>query len=80
MPEQLPLSEIRLTKPGRACRWYLCTIEGHTVMQGSEGSRSGARYQARRALLLMLLASANRPHWLCYPDGNTLHRNHSSAE
>ena len=49
MPEQLPLFEIRMRKRGRACRWYLCTIEGHVVMQGSEGSRSAAKYQARRA-------------------------------
>jgi hypothetical protein len=41
MPEQLPLFEIRLRKRGRACRWYLCTIEGHAVMQGS-------RQQVRR--------------------------------
>lgn len=30
-------------------------------MQGSEGSRSAAKYQANRALFLMLLASAYRP-------------------
>jgi len=57
MPEPLPLFEIRMRKRGRACRWYFCTIEGHVVMQGSEGSRSAAKYQARRALFLMLLAS-----------------------
>jgi hypothetical protein len=60
MPEQLPLFEIRLRKRGRACRWYLCTTEGRAVMQGSEGSRVAARYQANRALFLMLLASAYR--------------------
>ena len=80
MPEQLPLFSIRMRKRGRACRWYLCTIEGHVVMQGSEGSRSAAKYQARRALFLMLLASANRPHRLGYPGRNTSRRNHSSAE
>jgi len=80
MPEQLPLFEIRLTKRGRACRWYLCTIEGCAVMQGSEGSRSAAKYQARRALFLMLLASASRAHWLGYPGGNTSLRSRSSVE
>jgi hypothetical protein len=80
MPEQRPLFELRLRKRGWACRWYLCTIEGHAVMQGSEGSRSAVKYQARRALVPMLLASANRPHWLGYPGRNTSRRNHSSAE
>ena len=61
MPHRLPLFEIRLRKRGRACKWYLCTIEGHIVMQGSEGSRAAAKYQANRALFLMLLASAYRP-------------------
>jgi hypothetical protein len=60
MPEQLPLFEIRLRKRGRACRWYLCTTGGHSVMLGVERSRAAARYQAYRALFLMLLASAYR--------------------
>jgi hypothetical protein len=80
MPEQLPLFEIRLRKRGWACRWHLCTIEGHAVMQGSEGRRSAAKYQARRALFLMLLVSANRSHWLGCPGGNTSRRSRSSTE
>ena len=80
MPEQLPLFEIRMRKRGRGCRRYLCTIEGHAVMQGFEGSRSAAKYQAHRALFLMLLASASRPHWLGFPGGNTSRQNRSSAE
>ena len=44
MPEQLPLFEIRLRKRGRACRWQLCTTDGHPIMQGSEGSRAAAKY------------------------------------
>ena len=72
MPEQLPLFEIRMRKRGRACRRYLCTIEGHVVMQGSEGSRSVAKYQARRALFLMLLASATDRTGSAIPAG--LHR------
>lgn len=61
MPDQLPLFEIRLRPRRRVCRWYLCTSEGDAIMQGLEGSRTAARYQASRALFLMLLASAYRP-------------------
>jgi hypothetical protein len=79
MPDQLPLFEINLRKRGRACRWYLCTTEGRTVMQGSEGSRTAARYQANRALFLMLLASAYRTPRLGRPVGSS-RRSRSSAD
>jgi len=70
MPEQLPLFEIRLRKRGRAYRWQLCTADGRAVMQGSEGSRVAARYQANRALFLMLLASVYHPFRVGYSDGS----------
>lgn len=60
MPHELPLFEIRLRPRRRAWRWYLCTTEGRALMQGAEGSRAAAGYQASRALFLMLLASASR--------------------
>jgi hypothetical protein len=72
MPDQLPLFEIRLRKRSRACKWYLCTTEGRAVMRGSEGSRTAARYQAHRALFLMLLASAYRPPGLGHLGGRHL--------
>jgi hypothetical protein len=76
MPDQLPLFEIHLRKRRRACRWYLCTTEGRPVMQGSEGSRTAARYQANRALFLMLLASAyHQPRF-----GRRERRSRSSAD
>jgi hypothetical protein len=79
MPEQLPLFEIRLRKRGRACRWQLYTTEGRAVMQGSEGSRTAARYQGHRALFLMLLASAYRPLRVGHPDEVRSRRSRSSA-
>jgi hypothetical protein len=48
-------------------------------MQGSEGSRSAAKYQANRALFLMLLASAYRPTGLSDPGGSPSRRSRSSA-
>jgi hypothetical protein len=79
MPDQLPLFEIRLRKRGRACRWYLCTTEGYAVMQGSGGSRAAAKYEANRALFLMLLASALRSTRHGRPGGSTPRPNPSSA-
>jgi hypothetical protein len=79
MPEQLPLFEIRLRKRGRACRWYLCTTDGHSIMQGSERSRAAARYQAYRALFLML-ASACRPIRSCDRGKSPSRRSRSSAD
>jgi|UPI000489027C hypothetical protein len=61
MPHQLPLFEIHLSQRRRTFQWCLCTTEGRPVMQGAEGSRVAAKYQADRALFLMLLASAYRP-------------------
>jgi hypothetical protein len=58
MPDRLPLFEIRLRMRRRTCRWYLFAVDGRAIMQGSEGTRAAARYQANRALFLMLLASA----------------------
>lgn len=80
MPDQLPLFEICLRKRGRACRWHLCTTEGQAVMQGSEGSRAAARYQANRAFFLMLLASAYRPSELGGPGGCRSRQSRSSAD
>jgi hypothetical protein len=57
MPDQLPLFEISPTKRRRACTWHLYTTDGRAIMQASEGSPAAARYQANRALFLMLLAS-----------------------
>jgi hypothetical protein len=38
----------------------VCTNEGKAVMRGSESSRSAAKYQADRALFLLLLAAPYR--------------------
>ena len=55
--DQLPVFELALTKRGRTWRWRVCTTEGAVVMQGSEGSRPAAKYQAARALFLLLLSA-----------------------
>ena len=53
--------DIVLKRRGRSrWKWSVRTTDGHTVMCGSECSRSGARYKAERALFLLLCASASR--------------------
>jgi hypothetical protein len=56
MLEQFPVFEPVLKKRGRTWKWYVCTAERKVVMQGSESCRRAARYQASRALLLLLCA------------------------
>ena len=52
--------QVALSKRGKAWRWCVCTIEGNAVMGGSERSRGAARYNANRALFLLLLTSSYR--------------------
>ena len=41
-------------------KWSVRTTDGHTVISGSECSRSAASYKAERALFLLLCASVSR--------------------
>src|ERR1700760_4855905 len=59
--------QIALSRRGKAWRWCVCTVEGRVVMGSSERSRREARYNANRALFLLLLTSSYRP-------GNTVSR------
>ena len=60
MHGQFPIFDVVLKKRRRRWRWFVCTTKGEVVMCGSEGSRSGARYQADRALFLLLLTAPLR--------------------
>jgi hypothetical protein len=57
MPDQFLVFEKVLKKRRRTWRWRLCTAEGDVIMLGSESSRPAARYQADRALFLLLLSA-----------------------
>ena len=50
--------QIALSKRGKAWRWCVCTVEGRVVMGGTERSHRAARYNANRALFLLLLTSS----------------------
>jgi hypothetical protein len=58
--DQFLVFELVLNKRGRTWRWNVCTTEGATVMVGSESSRPAAKYQAERALFLLLLSAPYR--------------------
>jgi hypothetical protein len=60
MHDRFPVFEVVLKKRGRRWRWLVCTTKANAVMCGSEGSRAGARYQADRALFLLLLTAPLR--------------------
>jgi hypothetical protein len=60
MPDPFPTFERVLKKRGRKWRWCVCSSEGMAVMQGSERTRSAAKYQADRALFLLLLTAPYR--------------------
>jgi len=60
MPGQFQTFEAIVRKRRRAWRWYVCTAEGNVVMLGSDPTRPGARYQANRALFMLLLNSPYR--------------------
>jgi hypothetical protein len=57
MPDQFLVFEKVLKKRRRTWRWRVCTPEGDVVMDGSERSRAAARYQADKALFLLLLTA-----------------------
>jgi hypothetical protein len=62
MSSRFPTFEIVLKKGRRTTwRWCICTSEGTVVMRGSETTRPAARYQAERALFLLLLSAPYHP-------------------
>jgi hypothetical protein len=74
---------IAVKKGGRTrWRWRVSTSDGVVVMRGSETTRLTARYQAERALFMLLLSA---PHHLASPpirtsSPNLLSRSMPSSE
>jgi hypothetical protein len=57
MSDPFSVFEVLVNKRGRKWQWRVCTSEGRVVMQGSESSRPAAKYEADRALFLLLLTA-----------------------
>jgi len=68
MTAQFQTFEAIVRKRRRTWRWYICTAEGDLLMLGSDTSRTGACYQANRALFTLLLHSPYRASMTIAPD------------
>lgn len=74
MTAQFQTFEAIVRKRRRTWRWYICTPDGDLVMLGSDSSRLGARYQANRALFMLLLNSSYRARKAVASDASDLDR------
>jgi hypothetical protein len=59
-PDQFQVFEVVLKKRRRKWLWRVSTTDGDAVIGGSEGSRPAAKYNANRALFLLLLSAPYR--------------------
>lgn len=57
MSDRFPIFDVTLAQRRRRWVWSVRTTGGTLVMTGSRSSRSAARYEADRALFLMLLSA-----------------------
>jgi hypothetical protein len=58
--DQFQIFEVVLKKRRRMWLWRVSTTDGDAVIGGSEGSRPAAKYNANRALFLLLLSAPYR--------------------
>jgi hypothetical protein len=52
--------DVELAKSGRGWEWRVNNSSGKIIMHGREAKRLNARYQAERALFLLLMATGAR--------------------
>lgn len=60
MSDRFPFFDVVLEQRRRRWVWSVRTTGGTLVMTGSRSSQSAARYEANRALFLMLLSAPYR--------------------
>jgi hypothetical protein len=58
--DQFQIFEVVLKKRRRKWLWRVSTTDGDPVIEGSENSRPAAKYNANRALFLLLLSAPYR--------------------
>jgi hypothetical protein len=58
--DQFQIFEVVLKKRRRKWLWSVSTTDGDAVIEGSESSRPAAKYNANRALFLLLLSAPYR--------------------
>lgn len=71
MSDRFPIYDVVVVRRGRRWLWSVRTTGGALVMTGSRTSRSAARYEAHRALFLMLLSAPHRSR----PSGREIQAN-----
>ena len=58
--DQFQIFEVVLKKRRRKWLWRVSTTDGDALIEGSESSRPAAKYNANRALFLLLLSAPYR--------------------
>jgi len=58
--DQFQIFEVVLKKRRRKWLWRVSTTDGYALIEGSESSRPAAKYNANRALFLLLLSAPYR--------------------
>jgi hypothetical protein len=58
--DQFQIFEVALEKRRRRWLWRVFTTDGDAIIEGSESSRPAAKYNANRALFLLLLSAPYR--------------------
>jgi hypothetical protein len=58
--DQFQIFKVVLSKRRRKWLWRVSTTDGDAVIEGSESSRPAAKYNANRALFLLLLSAPYR--------------------
>ncbi len=71
MSDRFPIFDVVLEQRRRRWVWSVRTTGGTLVMTGSRSSQSAARYEANRALFLMLLSAPYRS----WPSGRDIRTN-----
>jgi hypothetical protein len=77
--DQFSVFDLVLSKRGQTWQWSVCTSEGAAVMVGSESSRPAAKYQADRALFLLLQSAPYQLIRMSRADDVRSHRRDAGA-
>lgn len=59
--DDLPVFDLQIRKVARSWEWSVHGPAGDAMMRGRKTRRAAARYEAARALFLMLLSAQLRP-------------------
>ena len=55
--EEFPVFDLQFRRCSRSWEWRVCASSGRSIMGGRTSKRSAARYEAARALFVLLLSA-----------------------